>query len=101
MNFFFYKKIYIVEKVCKRNNCNSFICVVTHFMVNIIISHVHYLTKDKQNIIIIFIFMKVKQILNSEDCDAFSGINILFALCTGHRKQYFARKFLINIKYAF
>ena len=45
--------------------------------------------------------MKVKQILNSEDCDAFSGINILFALCAGYRKQYFARKFLINVKYAF
>lgn len=41
--------------------------------------------------------MKVKQILNSEDCDAFSGINILFALCAGYRKQYFARKFLINV----
>lgn len=39
-----------------------------------------HLIKDKQNINIIFIFMKLKQILNSEDCDAFNRINIPFVL---------------------
>lgn len=58
--------------------------VVTHFMVNITVTcmslDLKHLNKDKQNINIIFIFMKLKQLLNCEDCDAFNGINILFVL---------------------
>lgn len=58
--------------------------VVMHFIVNVTVTCMSLdlkdLIKDKQNINIIFIFMKLKQILNSKDCDAFNGINILFVL---------------------
>lgn len=82
--FFFCKRTCKVKSVCEKNSCISFMYVVTHCMVNVTVTcmslDLKHLIKDKQNINIIFIFMKLKQILNSEDCDAFNRINIPFVL---------------------